>query len=167
MSANCWYFVCSSCRVLVLTLGAGALALSQTVATFFAVYGFRGYPDPERAFRGCGWPWAVVVWVYSLIWMAPMDFVKMGSRNLMRHVGDELAKSKWAPKLEHLLRRAPKTTQQKAHAEKPLQRPAYQLLPHLKRFTLRFHPGQAPLLDRERLEEVAVVHPPPAHSFGR
>jgi len=58
----------------------GALVVSQTAATFLSVYGLAGYPHQDRGFRGCGWGWALFVWIWSLIWLAPMDFIKFGSR---------------------------------------------------------------------------------------
>jgi len=55
-----------------------AFCLAQTIATFIGVYGLRGYPhNGVQDFRGCGWGYAVVAWVWSLLWFIPLDFIKM------------------------------------------------------------------------------------------
>eukprot|EP01132_Coremiostelium_polycephalum_P001947 gene1947-2383_t len=63
-----------------------AFCLSQLVATFIGVYGFRGYPHDGGAtnFRGCGWGWALTTWVWCILWYIPMDFIKFGITYIMR-----------------------------------------------------------------------------------
>jgi len=54
-----------------------AFVLSQIVATFIGVYGFNGYPNNGRTnFDGCGWAYALAVWIWCIIWYIPMDFIK-------------------------------------------------------------------------------------------
>jgi len=60
-----------------------AVVLSQTVATFIAVYGFHGYPDDRMGFRGCGWGYALIVWIWSIIWSLPMDLIKITTRKIL------------------------------------------------------------------------------------
>ncbi|GAM19113.1 hypothetical protein SAMD00019534_022880 [Acytostelium subglobosum LB1] len=51
---------------------------SQVVATFIGVYGFKGYPhNGETDFEGCGWGYALVCWIWCIIWYIPMDFIKL------------------------------------------------------------------------------------------
>eukprot|EP01135_Chromosphaera_perkinsii_P002528 Nk52_evm44s224 gene=Nk52_evmTU44s224 len=53
-----------------------AFVVAQTVATIIGVYGFDGYPDSRSGFGGCGWGYAAVAWVWSVIWFIPLDFMK-------------------------------------------------------------------------------------------
>eukprot|EP00898_Chlorokybus_atmophyticus_P009085 jgi/Chlat1/9178/Chrsp97S00713 len=56
----------------------GAFVIAQIVSTFIAVYGFGGYPnDGFTDFRGCGWGWALFVWIWSFLWFLPLDFFKL------------------------------------------------------------------------------------------
>ncbi|KAK5584892.1 hypothetical protein RB653_006510 [Dictyostelium firmibasis] len=72
-----------------------AFIMSQVVATFIGVYGFRGYPhdsfsdDPRYPvsgtnFQGCGWGWAVCAWIWCFLWYIPMDFIKLGVTYILR-----------------------------------------------------------------------------------
>ncbi|KAM9963911.1 hypothetical protein ACTFIW_005552 [Dictyostelium discoideum] len=72
-----------------------AFVMSQVVATFIGVYGFRGYPhdsfsdDPDYPvngtnFQGCGWGWAVCAWIWCFLWYIPMDFIKLGVTYILR-----------------------------------------------------------------------------------
>jgi len=55
-----------------------AFVLAQVIATFIGVYGLRGYPNNGvQDFRGCGWGYALLAWVWTLIWWLPLDFIKM------------------------------------------------------------------------------------------
>jgi len=57
-----------------------AFVFSQAAATLIGVYGFHGYPhDGVSNFRGCGWGWALLVWIYSIIVYIPLDLIKMGA----------------------------------------------------------------------------------------
>jgi len=61
-----------------------AFVLSQLVATFIGVYGFNGYPNNGRAdFDGCGWAYALAIWIWCIIWYIPMDFIKFFVFNLV------------------------------------------------------------------------------------
>eukprot|EP01133_Synstelium_polycarpum_P012963 gene12963-15234_t len=50
---------------------------SQVIATFIGVYGFRGYPNDAMGLEGCGWGYALVVWIWCIMWYIPMDFIKL------------------------------------------------------------------------------------------
>ncbi|KAG0254275.1 plasma membrane H+-ATPase [Actinomortierella ambigua] len=51
-----------------------AFIVAQLVATFIAVYANWGFTQIE----GCGWGWALAVWVWNIIWYLPLDFIKFG-----------------------------------------------------------------------------------------
>jgi len=53
-----------------------AFVLAQTVATFIGVYGFKGYPNSTAGVKGCGWAFALMVWIWCAMWYIPMDFLK-------------------------------------------------------------------------------------------
>lgn len=55
-----------------------AFITAQVVATFIGVYGLNGWPHNGRQdFRGCGWGYALAIWIYSLITFLPMDLLKI------------------------------------------------------------------------------------------
>jgi len=55
-----------------------AFVTAQVAATFIGVYGLGGWPNNGREdFRGCGWGYALAIWIYSIITFLPMDFLKM------------------------------------------------------------------------------------------
>jgi len=61
-----------------------AFAISQAAATFIGVYGFNGYPHNGKSdFEGCGWGFALAVWIWCIIWYIPMDFIKFFVMNLV------------------------------------------------------------------------------------
>jgi len=115
----------------------GALALSQTAATFISVYGFGGYPHGSRGFSGCGWGWAVFAWIWSLLWLAPMDFIKIGSRWLLRKISES-----WRKK---------NTAQQK---KEPLLAPIHNMKGHLVE---SWHKFREERMARKEGEESAVT----------
>ncbi|KAK3003986.1 hypothetical protein RJ639_019239 [Escallonia herrerae] len=49
-----------------------AFLVAQLVATLIAVYANWGFAKIE----GCGWGWAGVIWLYSLVTYIPLDFLK-------------------------------------------------------------------------------------------
>ncbi|XP_011034499.1 PREDICTED: plasma membrane ATPase 4-like [Populus euphratica] len=51
---------------------AGAFVLAQLIATLITVYCNWGF----ARIRGIGWGWAVVIWLYSIIFYIPLDFIK-------------------------------------------------------------------------------------------
>ncbi|BFI24653.1 hypothetical protein AXG93_4794s1080 [Marchantia polymorpha subsp. ruderalis] len=53
-----------------------AFALAQLVATFIAVYANWGFAN----IRGIGWGWAGVIWLYSIVFYIPLDFIKFAIR---------------------------------------------------------------------------------------
>eukprot|EP01113_Clastostelium_recurvatum_P049840 TRINITY_DN92_c0_g1_i5.p1 TRINITY_DN92_c0_g1~~TRINITY_DN92_c0_g1_i5.p1 ORF type:complete len:1096 (+),score=356.01 TRINITY_DN92_c0_g1_i5:213-3500(+) len=56
----------------------GAFVLAQVIATFIGVYGLGNWPKNGRQdFGGCGWGFALVAWVWSIITFLPMDFIKL------------------------------------------------------------------------------------------
>lgn len=57
----------------------GAFILAQLVATFIAVYANWGFARIE----GCGWGWAGVIWLYSLVTYVPLDILKFIIRYLL------------------------------------------------------------------------------------
>jgi H+-transporting ATPase len=55
-----------------------ALVFSQVAATLIGVYGFPGYPwGEDMEMKGCGWAWALGVWIWCVIWFIPMDPLKL------------------------------------------------------------------------------------------
>ncbi|CAI7806870.1 unnamed protein product [Closterium sp. NIES-54] len=49
-----------------------AFVIAQLIATFLAVYANWGF----TSIMGCGWGWAGIVWLYSLVTYVPLDFIK-------------------------------------------------------------------------------------------
>jgi len=60
-----------------------AFCLAQTANTFIGVYGFRGYPNSTSGFRGCGWGYALIAWVWTIIWFIPLPLIKMGAVQIL------------------------------------------------------------------------------------
>lgn len=58
---------------------ATAFVIAQLVATFIAVYANWSFARME----GCGWGWAGVIWLYSLVTYAPLDILKFGIRYIL------------------------------------------------------------------------------------
>eukprot|EP01101_Sappina_pedata_P008080 TRINITY_DN4413_c0_g1_i1.p1 TRINITY_DN4413_c0_g1~~TRINITY_DN4413_c0_g1_i1.p1 ORF type:complete len:932 (+),score=366.66 TRINITY_DN4413_c0_g1_i1:88-2796(+) len=74
-----------------------SLILSQAAATCIAIWGFNGYPnDGATDFEGCGWGYALLVWVWVLIWYVPLDPMKMVIQYVARRVDKILQKRKLA-----------------------------------------------------------------------
>ncbi|KAG5036569.1 hypothetical protein JHK86_017409 [Glycine max] len=53
-----------------------AFIIAQLIATLIAVYANWGF----ARMRGIGWGWAGVIWLYSIIFYIPLDFLKFGIR---------------------------------------------------------------------------------------
>uniref|UniRef100_A0A7N0TH49 Plasma membrane ATPase n=1 Tax=Kalanchoe fedtschenkoi TaxID=63787 RepID=A0A7N0TH49_KALFE len=53
-----------------------AFLIAQLVATLIAVYADWGFAK----IQGCGWGWAGVIWLYSLVFYFPLDLLKFGTR---------------------------------------------------------------------------------------
>jgi H+-transporting ATPase len=49
-----------------------AFVLAQLVATLIAVYANWGFAE----IKGCGWGWAGVIWIYSIVFYIPLDILK-------------------------------------------------------------------------------------------
>ncbi|KAH9297052.1 hypothetical protein KI387_028734, partial [Taxus chinensis] len=56
-----------------------AFIIAQLVATFIAVYANWGFAD----IKGCGWGWAGVIWLYSLVFYIPLDVLKFATRYIL------------------------------------------------------------------------------------
>merc|ERR1712129_126721 len=56
-----------------------AFFVAQLIATIFAVYVDFGAVATSGPI---GWGWAAVVWVWSLVWYAPVDLVKIAASSL-------------------------------------------------------------------------------------
>ncbi|KAJ0029871.1 hypothetical protein Pint_12615 [Pistacia integerrima] len=56
-----------------------AFVIAQLVATFIAVYANWGF----ARIQGCGWGWAGVIWLYSLVTYFPLDIFKFGIRYVL------------------------------------------------------------------------------------
>lgn len=54
----------------------GAFAVAQLVATLIAVYANWGF----ARIQGCGWGWAGVIWLYSIVTYIPLDILKFAIR---------------------------------------------------------------------------------------
>eukprot|EP01135_Chromosphaera_perkinsii_P001670 Nk52_evm47s208 gene=Nk52_evmTU47s208 len=74
-------FVARARRISYLTRpGLGIIVsfiVSQIAATLIGVYGFGDYPEGRGNFNGCGWGYGLVAWVWSILWIIPMDFIKL------------------------------------------------------------------------------------------
>ncbi|XP_019177942.1 PREDICTED: plasma membrane ATPase 4 isoform X2 [Ipomoea nil] len=56
-----------------------AFAIAQLVATLIAVYANWGF----ARIQGCGWGWAGVVWLYSIVFYVPLDLMKFAIRYIL------------------------------------------------------------------------------------
>ncbi|OAY53528.1 plasma membrane ATPase 4 isoform X1 [Manihot esculenta] len=56
-----------------------AFVVAQLVATLIAVYANWGFARIE----GCGWGWAGVIWLYSLVTYVPLDLLKFAIRYIL------------------------------------------------------------------------------------
>ncbi|XP_073134485.1 plasma membrane ATPase 4-like [Henckelia pumila] len=57
----------------------GAFIIAQLVATIIAVYANWGFAN----IKGCGWGWAGVIWLYSVITYVPLDILKFCIRYIL------------------------------------------------------------------------------------
>ncbi|XP_074581213.1 plasma membrane ATPase-like [Curcuma longa] len=57
----------------------GAFVIAQLVATLIAVYANWSFAK----IKGCGWRWAGVIWLYSLVFYIPLDFFKFFIRYIL------------------------------------------------------------------------------------
>ncbi|KAJ4792562.1 Plasma membrane ATPase [Rhynchospora pubera] len=57
----------------------GAFILAQLAATVIAVYADVSF----ARIKGCGWGWAIIIWVYSLITYLPLDVLKFSIRYIL------------------------------------------------------------------------------------
>ncbi|XP_031094457.1 plasma membrane ATPase 4 [Ipomoea triloba] len=56
-----------------------AFFIAQLVATLIAVYADWGF----ARIKGCGWGWAGVVWLYSVVFYVPLDLMKFAIRYIL------------------------------------------------------------------------------------
>jgi len=69
-----------------------AFILAQTASTIVAVFGFGGYPaDGEGTgngtdLYGCGWDWAIVAWIWSIVTVLLLDPIKVFAIWLMDQI---------------------------------------------------------------------------------
>ena len=68
--AHSFFFLERPSIVLIL-----AFFLAQFIATFIAVYANWTFTQ----IQGCGWTWALIVWIWNLIWFFPLDLLKVNS----------------------------------------------------------------------------------------
>ncbi|KAK1366800.1 Plasma membrane ATPase [Heracleum sosnowskyi] len=54
----------------------GAFLVAQLIATLVAVYANWGF----ARIHGCGWGWAGVIWLYSIVFYFPLDIMKFATR---------------------------------------------------------------------------------------
>ncbi|PRQ27399.1 putative proton-exporting ATPase [Rosa chinensis] len=57
----------------------GAFIIAQLVATLIAVYASWGF----ARIKGCGWGWAGVIWLFSVLTYIPLDFLKFAIRYIL------------------------------------------------------------------------------------
>ncbi|RWW70616.1 hypothetical protein BHE74_00021687 [Ensete ventricosum] len=57
----------------------GAFVIAQLIATVVAVYANWSF----ARIKGCGWGWAGVIWLYSLISFIPLDWIKFAIRYVL------------------------------------------------------------------------------------
>jgi len=59
-------------------LQLGAFCVALVVSTLVAIFGFRYFPnDGDTDTGGCGWWYALFVWVWSIVWLLLMDSFKV------------------------------------------------------------------------------------------
>ncbi|XP_051138973.1 plasma membrane ATPase 4 [Andrographis paniculata] len=56
-----------------------AFVIAQLVATLIAVYANWSF----ARIQGCGWGWAGVIWLYSVVFYLPLDFMKFAIRYIL------------------------------------------------------------------------------------
>jgi H+-transporting ATPase len=56
-----------------------AFMIAQLVATLIAVYANWEFAN----IKGCGWGWAGVIWIYSIVFYVPLDFMKFAIRYIL------------------------------------------------------------------------------------
>ncbi|XP_022860126.1 plasma membrane ATPase 4-like [Olea europaea var. sylvestris] len=56
-----------------------AFVIAQLVATLVAVYANWGFAK----IKGCGWGWAGVIWLYSIVFYLPLDLIKFAIRYIL------------------------------------------------------------------------------------
>ncbi|XP_031097710.1 plasma membrane ATPase 4-like [Ipomoea triloba] len=56
-----------------------AFFIAQLVATLIAVYANWGF----ARIQGCGWGWAGVIWLYSIVFYVPLDLMKFAIRYIL------------------------------------------------------------------------------------
>ncbi|XP_073305033.1 plasma membrane ATPase 4-like [Primulina huaijiensis] len=56
-----------------------AFLIAQLVATLIAVYANWGF----ARIKGCGWGWAGVIWLYSIVFYVPLDLMKFATRYIL------------------------------------------------------------------------------------
>ncbi|CAK9136837.1 unnamed protein product [Ilex paraguariensis] len=57
----------------------GAFVIAQLIATLIAVYANWGFAK----IKGCGWGWAGVIWIFSLVTYFPLDLLKFSIRYVL------------------------------------------------------------------------------------
>ncbi|RCH96038.1 plasma membrane H+-ATPase, partial [Rhizopus stolonifer] len=62
------------------TLLMCAFVFAQLIATFIAVYANWGFTQIE----GCGWTLAGIVWIWNIVWFAPLDLIKFAVQSYFR-----------------------------------------------------------------------------------
>lgn len=72
-----WFWFSTRPSLLLLLAFIGA----QLAATLIAVYADWGF----SSIQGIGWKWALVVWVWCIVWFIPMDLPKILIRQLFFH----------------------------------------------------------------------------------
>lgn len=55
------------------------LDLAMQVATLIAVYADWSF----ARVKGCGWGWAGVIWIYSVVFYVPLDLMKFAIRYIL------------------------------------------------------------------------------------
>ncbi|KAI4380567.1 hypothetical protein MLD38_006744 [Melastoma candidum] len=56
-----------------------AFVIAQLVATLIAVYANWAFAE----IKGCGWGWAGVIWLYSIVTYIPLDLIKFAIRYIL------------------------------------------------------------------------------------
>ncbi|KAL6068416.1 Plasma membrane ATPase, variant 2 [Balamuthia mandrillaris] len=69
--SNTWFFKSRPSYLLI-----AAFLLAQIGATIIGIFGFNGYPDGTE-FRGCGWGYALLAWIWCGLWFIPLDPIKV------------------------------------------------------------------------------------------
>jgi len=76
---NTWFFADKPSNLLLI-----AFVVAQIAATLIGAFGFGGYPGSRTGLVGCGGGYALVAWVWAIIWQFPLDLIKFAVNAVLK-----------------------------------------------------------------------------------